>query len=116
MKGVDLLIKTHIRRDLKHEISPETLSYIGEKTTNVFLCTDESVSLIKASDIIINTTSSIVLDALILGKPVVYPKHLSNAELIIEDFPLMLTARDTKSTVQIIESLLYENGSSKTSS
>ena len=83
-----------------HQLSPEKSRHayaIGQST--------DALALIEWSDVVMTTTSSIVIDAILLDKIFIYPKYFHLNEMIFEEYQFCRTALDDDQLVKMLEEI-----------
>lgn len=104
--GVKVVLKDHPRKGVANLSEEEGDSLARFPNFLIAPPEWESFSLIEASDAIIDVGSSIIFDALIDGKPFIYPKYLHSNHLIFEDLEGAIVCKDAAQVVSAINSIL----------
>ena len=104
LKEIELVVAEHPRRGASELTHGERQLIQSAGTVNFSSPGTDSIALIKACDCLIDISSSIVLDAVVLGKRLVMPRYLQSAvaETRLDESSLPVRTYDVESTIRAI--------------
>ena len=108
LPSVKVIVKDHPRKGVANLSAEEAESLLAFSNCLIAPVEWESFALIDASDAIIDVGSSIVFDALMGGKPFIYPRYLHANHLIFEDLAGSLVCSDSEDVKRAVKSVLIE--------
>ena len=99
---LEIFVKGHTRGDAVSD------STIGQQKTSPLLhwnCAEESPALIRRANIVINFGSSVAIEAIVTGVPVIYPKYLHSNQTIFDDSGTVHMADNEDQVVEFLNQL-----------
>ena len=99
---LEIFVKGHTRGDAVSD------STIGQQKTSPLLhwsCAEESPALIRRANIVINFGSSVAIEAIVTGIPVIYPKYLHSNQTIFDNSGTVHIAEDEDQVVEFLDQL-----------
>lgn len=104
LRFINLVIKTHPSFNKFEHIPPE-INNCGEIVTSQ----EDTHSLCEWSDIVISTSSSAVLSAFNLKKPVIFPKYIDGAHMAFDEMNCCVSVDNNKKLESVINSIHNHN-------
>lgn len=104
LKEIELVVAEHPRRGASELARLERQMIHNAGFVKFASPGTDSVGMIKACDCLVDISSSMVLDAVVLGKRVVMPRYLQSAvtETRLDESPLPVRTYDSASTIRAI--------------